>query len=1000
MGAYGNTTEATSASPDSDEDSLPDDWEKAFFGDLAQGPEDNPDGDSLSNIEEYRRGSDPTLLSGTWYVDSSVAAGDGTSWETAFKTIQEGIDAASEGDVVFVGEGTYFENIQFRGKNVALTSTDPLNPEVVAKTVIDGGANGSVVSFAGAENEMCILSGFTIRNGRADHGGGIAGRHTRATIQSNVIVANFASAAGAGLFECDGTIRYNTIRENSTNGNGGGLANCLGTIKNNAVARNLAYPSGGGLYECDGTIENNSVVGNSAFNGGGGLSFCGGKISNCIIWENIALSGDQLYECSQPTYCCVQGWEWGVANISSYPHFVALHAGDYHLRSWSPCIDAGDPTSDFSNEPQPNGGRINMGAYGNTPEAASASPDSDDDSLPDDWEKAFFGDLAQGPEDNPDGDSLSNIEEYRRGSDPTLLSGTWYVDSSVAAPGDGTSWETAFKTIQQGIDAAWDGGTVIVAEGTYHENVRFRRAIPKGQTIFYEGFDAYTNLYTNLDVSNAGWTVVNGSGEPQVAWRLWSTTGQPLVNQEPNIEGMVGNYMISDSDLSPEAIMDEELITPEIDCTDWVQVRLHFNKNYRIYDDPDHRQVAEVDVRRYEEDIGTWGDWVNLLHYDYMTLAAGEYVMAAPEAVDLSAHDGRKIQVRWHFYEAVWDYWFAIDEITVSGEPAGALSLWHSDGPSTDTKKITLTSKDPSNALTIANTIIDGGGSGPVVTFEIRQKDACVLSGFTIRNGTTGIRAAGTYPTIQNNTITANSGSGVSGCNGTIESNTITANSWDGLRACNGTIENNVVAGNSGGGLFCDGTIENNTIVGNSGGLRYCNGTVRNCIIWGNGSQLYESSVPRYSCIEGWAGEGEGNIGDDPRLVDADNGDFRLLPSSPCIDAGENLSWGLLGTDIVGRRRLMHGGKTLAMDMGAYEYYINDLSFGRGADGATLSWSSVLFSTYSIFYSEDLLTWHLAEDNVPSTGVETTFWIDDGSKTGVAPSVATRRFYRVLENPQ
>lgn len=60
---------------------------------------------------------------------------------------------------------------------------------------------------------------------------------------------------------------------------------------------------------------------------------------------------------------------------------------DYHLKSqaghwesglgtWtndtlsSPCIDAGDPASTWTNEPAPNGSRINMGAYGNTPEAS------------------------------------------------------------------------------------------------------------------------------------------------------------------------------------------------------------------------------------------------------------------------------------------------------------------------------------------------------------------------------------------------------------------------------------------------------------------------------------------------------------------------------------------------------------------------------------------------------------------------------------------------------
>jgi len=38
----------------------------------------------------------------------------------------------------------------------------------------------------------------------------------------------------------------------------------------------------------------------------------------------------------------------------------------------SPCIDAGDQSDDHSNEPTPNGGRINMGAYGNTEEASKS----------------------------------------------------------------------------------------------------------------------------------------------------------------------------------------------------------------------------------------------------------------------------------------------------------------------------------------------------------------------------------------------------------------------------------------------------------------------------------------------------------------------------------------------------------------------------------------------------------------------------------------------------
>ena len=56
-------------------------------------------------------------------------------------------------------------------------------------------------------------------------------------------------------------------------------------------------------------------------------------------------------------------------NIFDDPLFVDPDNDNYHLIAGSRCIDAGDPTSEFSSEPDPNGGCINMGAYGNTEEA-------------------------------------------------------------------------------------------------------------------------------------------------------------------------------------------------------------------------------------------------------------------------------------------------------------------------------------------------------------------------------------------------------------------------------------------------------------------------------------------------------------------------------------------------------------------------------------------------------------------------------------------------------
>ena len=53
------------------------------------------------------------------------------------------------------------------------------------------------------------------------------------------------------------------------------------------------------------------------------------------------------------------------------PPFDEVKDRDVHLQPGSPAIDTGDPPSEYCLEPQPNGGRINPGYWGNTEEATS-----------------------------------------------------------------------------------------------------------------------------------------------------------------------------------------------------------------------------------------------------------------------------------------------------------------------------------------------------------------------------------------------------------------------------------------------------------------------------------------------------------------------------------------------------------------------------------------------------------------------------------------------------
>jgi hypothetical protein len=101
-------------------------------------------------------------------------------------------------------------------------------------------------------------------------------------------------------------------------------------------------------------------------------------------------------------------------------------------------------------------------------------------------------------------------------------------------------------------------------------------------------------------------------------------------------------------------------------------------------------------------------------------------------------------------------------------------------------------------------------------------------------------------------------------------------------------------------------TIAGNTAIEASGGL--VNGGIlstaelHNCIFWGNslGGATDESAqlinagdnvlTVDYSAVQGWTGDlgGVGNIGDDPGFADPAQGDYRLSPGSPGIDAADN----------------------------------------------------------------------------------------------------------------
>lgn len=237
-----------------------------------------------------------------------------------FASIQEGIDAVGDGDVILVKAGRYKENIDFKGKAIVLKSISGSRV-----TVIDGRLQGSVVTFRSGEGIGSVLRGFTICNGSGTtlqnddpkrlsfqtNGGGILCLNSSPYILGNIIEKNSADSGG-GICCVSGAsplIENNVIRDNDSSKGGGIRCSYFSSPKifANKICNNSALFLGGGIYWRVGSypdIMNNVIENNSAGEQGGGLygsSMIGGidnqkdiNIASCLIRDNKAPLGSSI----------------------------------------------------------------------------------------------------------------------------------------------------------------------------------------------------------------------------------------------------------------------------------------------------------------------------------------------------------------------------------------------------------------------------------------------------------------------------------------------------------------------------------------------------------------------------------------------------------------------------------------------------------------------------------------------------------------------------------
>ncbi len=286
-----------------------------------------------------------------------------------YASVRHAIVDAQNGHEIIVSPGVYNGNINFKGKNLTLRSTDPNDSAVVAATILTCDGNNNLITFSNNEDSNCVLAGFSITGGKS----GIYCSGTSPTITNCTIAWNRADM-GAGM--------------HLKNGSSPTLLNCI-------FMKNSASMMGGGIYNENSSpiLINCTFTGNSATYFGGGIYCAGGNpvLTSCILWGDTPEEISTFGGTPVITYSDIQGGWPGEGNIDADPIFADPENGDYHLKTqagrfdpdtqtWivdditSPCIDSGNPSNPVGSEPLPNGGIINMGAYGGTAEA-SKSPE-------------------------------------------------------------------------------------------------------------------------------------------------------------------------------------------------------------------------------------------------------------------------------------------------------------------------------------------------------------------------------------------------------------------------------------------------------------------------------------------------------------------------------------------------------------------------------------------------------------------------------------------------
>jgi len=530
------------------------------------------------NVAEYDGGG--VFAYQSTFVDNTIAgntagSGGGISANTSIvigNRIANNIAESWGGGIAFtryydvtgtINDNQITGNVAYEGGGIYCYSA---SMEICRNTIAGNSARHSGgAAYVSSSFLSTQISGNVVHNNSADFGGGFCLLGSFSMLDRCVFTGNRAAYSGGGVAGGgrDTPITNCIFSGNTAGSSGGGVyAGTAPSLIRNCVFSGNSAATGGGLYYNYSSSSSSPMT-----------------IANCIVWGNEAAIAPDLYQVT-PFHCDVRGWEATEGNINCDPVFVRHPSpgsdgiwgttdddyGDLRLLADSPCIDAGKNaevpagvTVDLAGGPRfldeagiPDIGNgtppiVDMGAYEGAAPVLS-TPAFDPDSGPINASQQvtitcttpgaiihYTTDGRDPTEDDPtveSGESVSVSTEspttlkakaWKDGLEPSGVKTAVYwrpVIVFVTLDGDdandGSSWATAKRTVQAGINAAQTGDWVWVAAGIYTPTGDGDRAksfaMKPGVTLFggFAGTEDPT-VFTPTDRDlNANETILSG----------------------------------------------------------------------------------------------------------------------------------------------------------------------------------------------------------------------------------------------------------------------------------------------------------------------------------------------------------------------------------------------------------------------------------------------------------------------------------------------------------